>query len=151
MIADQTGKTVKDSDFRGRFMLVYFGYTLCPDVCPTTLGSVADALAKLAGQRSHLVPLFITLDPERDKPAALKTYLSAFGPEFVGLTGSTAEITKVAHGYRVWFRRHPLGHGGYALDHTSALYLMGRDGKFVTYYDDATDPEALARDLRKRI
>src|SRR5262249_49088433 len=92
LLTDQTGRTRSDTDFRGRYLLVYFGYSFCPDVCPTTLGVVADALAKLGARKNRIVPLFITLDPARDTPSVLKSYLSAFGPEFVGLTGAPDSI-----------------------------------------------------------
>ena len=151
-LTDQFGKTRTDSDLRGRYLLVYFGYTDCPDACPTTLGVIADAVPKLGPDKNKLVPVFITTDPERDTPSVLKTYLDAFGPEFVGLTGSPAAIKKAAGEYHVYFARHPLPGGGYSVDHSSVMYLMGPDGRFVTYYDDASmGPDALAADLRKRI
>jgi cytochrome oxidase Cu insertion factor (SCO1/SenC/PrrC family) len=152
VLTDQTGKTRSDKDFRGRYLLVYFGYSFCPDVCPTTLGIVADSFAKLGTRKSKIVPLFITLDPERDTPGALKAYLSSFGPEFVGLTGAPDSIKRAAQEFRVYYTRHSLPNGGYAIDHTSVLYLMGPDGKFITYYDDTSlGADALATDLRKRI
>jgi cytochrome oxidase Cu insertion factor (SCO1/SenC/PrrC family) len=151
-LIDENGSPRSDADFRGRFMLVYFGYSLCPDVCPTTLAVMADALAKLGPRRSHVVPVFITLDPERDNPRVLKNYLQSFGTDFVGLTGKPDTIRDVAATYRVYYSKHPLANGGYAIDHTSVLYLMGPDGKFVTYYDDETiGPNGLAEDLKKRV
>ena len=151
-LTDQTGKAGTDREFRGRYLLVYFGYSFCPDVCPTTLGVVADTFAKLGARKNKIVPLFITLDPERDKPGVLKNYLSAFGPEFVGLTGSPNSIRRTAQEFRVYYTKHPLPGGSYAIDHTSVLYLMGPDGKFITYYDDTSlSVDALATDLRKRI
>ncbi len=151
-LVDQNGTVRGDADFRGRFMLVYFGYSQCPDVCPTTLGVMADAFDKLGGKKSRVVPLFVTIDPERDKPGVLKDYLKSFGPEFVGLTGSASDIKKITNEYRVYFARHSLPGGGYSLDHSSVIYLMGPDGKFVTYYDDESiGPDALAADLKQRI
>ena len=151
VLTDQTGRTRSDRDFRGRYMLIYFGYTLCPDVCPTTLSVMADALAKLGPRRDRIVPIFITIDPDRDRPKVLSEYLKAFGTDFVGLTGSPAAIRKVASSYRVYYAKHPLAQG-YALDHTSVLYLMGPDGKFVTFYnDESIGPDALATDLKKRL
>jgi len=151
-LVDQNGKPRRESDFRGLYRLVYFGYTNCPDVCPTTLAAIAQAFGKIGARKTKLVPLFISIDPERDSPKVLKAYLSAFGPEFVGLTGSTSAVNSVAREYRVYFARHPLASGGYAVDHSSLLYLMAPDGSFVTFYEDQSlEPDALAADLRKRI
>lgn len=151
-LTDQNGKTRTDADFHGRYQLVYFGYSFCPDVCPTTLGVIADAYGKLGIRRARIVPLFITLDPERDNPKVLKGYLGSFGPEFVGLTGGMKAIYDVAQEYGVYFAKHPLPGGGYSVDHTSVIYLMGPDGKFITYYEDELlGPDALAADLRNRI
>jgi len=151
-LIDQTGKSRSDKDFRGRYLLVYFGYSFCPDVCPTTLGVVADTFAKLGARKTRIVPLFITLDPTRDRPGVLKAYLSSFGPEFVGLTGTPDSIKQTAQEFRVYYTKHSLPNGGYAIDHTSVLYLMGPDGKFITYYDDTSlGADALAADLRKRM
>ena len=103
-------------------------------------------------RKTKIVPLFITLDPERDRPGVLKSYLGSFGPEFVGLTGAPGAIKQAAQEFRVYYSKHPLPNGGYAIDHTSVVYLMGPDGKFITYYDDTSlSADALAADLRKRI
>ncbi len=151
-LIDQNGAIRSAGDFRGRFMLIYFGYSFCPDVCPTTLGVMADAMDRLGPLKGRVAPVFITTDPERDTPAVLKAYLKAFGPEFVGLTGSDGAIAAVAREYRVYYAKHPLPGGGYSVDHSSALYLMGPDGKFVTFYDDkSVGPEVIADDLKKRI
>jgi protein SCO1/2 len=151
-LIDQNGKKVSDADFRGRFMLIYFGYSFCPDVCPTTLGVMAQALDKLGNDR--IVPVFITIDPARDTPKVLKQYMAAFGPRFVGLTGDDAAIEKVEKAYRVYARKRPLDparpDGNYAMDHSSVMYLVGPDGKVVTYYDEAISPDDLAADLKKR-
>jgi protein SCO1/2 len=133
-------------------MLIYFGYSYCPDVCPTTLSLMADALDKLGPKATRVVPVFITIDPERDTPARLKAYMRSFGPRFVGLTGDLKTIVKVAADYRVYFRKHPLDGGNYGLDHSSVIYLMGPDGKFVTYWDDtAVGPDRLSDELRGRL
>jgi len=104
-------------------------------------------LAKLGTRSSRIVPVFVTIDPERDTPAALKKYLAAFGPNFVGLTGSLADVTSVAHEYRVYFAKQKLDGGGYALDHSSVIYLLGPDGKLAKFYDEAITPDRLAKDL----
>jgi cytochrome oxidase Cu insertion factor (SCO1/SenC/PrrC family) len=146
-LIDQNGLRRTDSDFHGHYVLLYFGYSYCPDVCPTTLGVMADALAKLGPRASRIVPVFITIDPERDTPAVLKKYLAAFGPNFVGLTGSLADITRAAHEYRVYFAKHKLESGGYAVDHSSVIYLLGPDGKLLKFYDAAETPDQLVKDL----
>ncbi|MBV9329960.1 MAG: SCO family protein [Alphaproteobacteria bacterium] len=149
-LIDQNGAARSDRDFRGRYMLVYFGYSSCPDVCPTTLGEIADAYAALGTRRTQLVPVFVTLDPARDTPKVLKGYLAAFGPEFVGLTGSERAIRNTAAEYRVYYSSHKVANG-YAIDHTGAAYLMDRAGRFLTFYDeDSLDPKLLLADLRKR-
>jgi protein SCO1/2 len=127
------GKPVSDKDFRGRYMLVYFGYTFCPDVCPTTLTAVADAMDKLGPKASRVQPLFITVDPKRDTPAVVKQYAGAFGKDVMGLTGTPAQIAAVAKEYRVYYAEHRTGPGpnDYSMDHSSILYLMGPDGSFI--------------------
>jgi protein SCO1/2 len=151
-LTDQNGARRASSDFRGRFMLIYFGYSTCPDVCPTTLSLMGDALDKLGRKSAAIVPIFITIDPERDTPARLKAYMASFGPRFVGLTGELASIKHVADLYRVYFKKEPLEGGGYGMDHSSVIYLMAPDGKFVAYWDDtAIGPEKLAAELRARL
>ena len=127
------GKPVTDTDFRGKYMLVYFGYTYCPDVCPTTLNAVADALDKLGPKADKIKPLFITVDPKRDTPAVVKQFAAAFGTRIEGLTGSAAQIATVAKEYRVYYAEHRTGPGpdDYTMDHSSVLYLMGPDGRFI--------------------
>jgi cytochrome oxidase Cu insertion factor (SCO1/SenC/PrrC family) len=154
-LTDQTGKTVSDADFRGRYMLIYFGYSFCPDVCPTTLSVIAQALDKLGNDGKRIVPVFITIDPERDTPKVLTDYMKAFGANFVGLTGSAAEIKEVEKKYRVYAVKKPVDPNnpkrGYGMDHSSVLYLMGPDGKLVTFYDEAIPAEDLAKDLRGKM
>lgn len=150
-LTGQDGKSRTDADFRGRFMLVYFGYSYCPDVCPTTLAMMSAALTKLGSRADRIVPIFVTVDPARDKPSVLKTYLASFGANFVGLTGTDKQIESVARAYRVYFAKHPLAGGNYAMDHSGVIYLMGPDGRFVTYYEDEIGPDKLAADLAKRL
>jgi len=147
-LLDGAGKTVTDKDFRGKFMLVYFGYTHCPDVCPTTLSDMGAALDKLpAADRAKIVPLFITIDPERDTTGLIGDYAHAFGPEFVGLTGSKNAIAAAEKEYHVYALRHPLEHGDYAMDHSSIIYVMGPDDKFLGLIEDATKPDDMAQQL----
>ena len=150
-LVDQNGAKRGEGDFLGHYLLVYFGYSHCPDVCPTTLGDIANAFEKLGARKSKIVPVFVTLDPGRDSPRVLKAYLAAFGPEFVGLTGSAAAIARAAREYRVSYAVRPLPEGGYAVTHASAIYLMGPDGKFIAFFEDDSGPDGLAADLRKRI
>jgi protein SCO1/2 len=150
-LTDQHGKRIGDKDFRGRYMLIYFGYSFCPDVCPTTLAVIAQALDKLGGRSHQVVPIFITIDPERDTPKVLDDYMKAFGPSFVGLTGGAAEIKDVEKRYRVYAVKKPLPGGSYGMDHSSVIYLMGPDGKMVSFYDEAVSPDELAKDLRSKI
>jgi len=149
-LIDQDGKTRRSGDFRGHFMLIYFGYSYCPDICPTRLAVMADALDKLA-DANRVVPVFITIDPARDTSGVLKAYLKAFGPRFVGLTGDAKAIDSAAGAYRVFYRKHPLAGGSYAMDHSSQIYLMGPDGKFIAAYDEAFGPDRLAAELKKRL
>jgi protein SCO1 len=145
------GQTVTDKDFRGKYMLVYFGYTFCPDVCPTTLNAVADAMDKLGPAASRIQPLFITVDPKRDTPAVIKQYAAAFGPKVEGLTGTPEEIAEVAKEYRVYYAEHRTGTGpnDYSMDHSSVLYLMGPNGDFVAPVRADQSGEEIAVNLKK--
>ncbi|MGE0222689.1 MAG: SCO family protein [Acetobacteraceae bacterium] len=127
------GKTVTDRTFRGKYMLVYFGYTFCPDVCPTTLNTVADALDRLGSKADRIQPVFITVDPKRDSPEVVKQYAAAFGPRIIGLTGTPEQIDTAARAYRVYYKEHRTGPepNDYTMDHSSVLYLIGPDGAFV--------------------
>ena len=150
-LTDQSGKRVSDKDFRGRYMLIYFGYSFCPDVCPTTLAVMAQALEKVGDRSRRVAPILITIDPERDTPKVLEDYVKAFGPTFVGLTGNAAEIKEVEKKYRVYAVKKPLEGGNYGMDHSSVIYLMGPDGKLVSFYDEAISPDDLAKELKQRL
>lgn len=129
-LTDTTGKTVTEADFRGRWMLIYFGYTFCPDVCPTELQAMAASLDQLGPLATQIRPVFITVDPQRDTPTALADYVKLFDDRLVGLTGTSAQIAAVAKAYRVYFARVDAKAGdAYLMDHSSFLYLMGPDGK----------------------
>src|ERR1700743_338280 len=112
-LMDQSGKPRSNTDFRGKYQLIYFGYSFCPDVCPTTLGVISQALDQMGVDQNRIVPIFITIDPERDTPKILKSYMPAVGPRFVGLTGTPAEIAAVEKEYRVYAKKQPLPSGGY--------------------------------------
>jgi protein SCO1/2 len=131
-LVDGAGRTVTDRDFRGQYLLIYFGYTFCPDACPTTLDDVAAALDRLGAKASRVQPLFITVDPKRDKPDVVGRYAAAFSPRLMGLSGSPEAIDAVLKEYHVYAAAQPAGGtGSYTIDHSSVLYLMGPDGRFV--------------------
>lgn len=149
-LTDGAGRTVTERDFRGRWMLVYFGYTHCPDACPTTLSDIGAALEKLpAPDRQKIAVLFITVDPARDTPAVVGAYAKAFGPEFIGLTGTPAELAPVEQSFRVYAQRHDLKGGDYAMDHSSIIYAMAPSGHFAALLDDSLSPADLAQHLEK--
>ena len=142
-LIDQDGKTVTAADFKGKPTLVFFGYTHCPDICPTTLDSLSQTL-KALGPDGQAAALFITLDPSRDTPVVMKDYLSSFDPRIVGLTGAQAAVDDVAHEYRVYAKRVPTGDGGYSVDHTGVVYLMDKNGAFVESFNPDLDKPAEA-------
>jgi protein SCO1/2 len=145
VLTDQNGARETQSMLRGKWTLVFFGYTFCPDVCPVTLSNLGAAIGKMGAQARNVRVIFITVDPERDTPAQLKTYLSSpsFPPGMIGLTGTTAQITDVAHAYHVYFRK--AGNGpGYSVDHTSVVYLMNPQGQFDRPVDVSSPPDGVA-------
>lgn len=150
-LTDHTGKRVTEQDYRGRIMLVFFGFTFCPDVCPSALQVMSAALDKLGPKADRFVPLFISVDPERDTPAQLAGYVQSFHPRLVGLTGSPAEIDAVVKAYRVYYRKveDPKSTAGYTIDHTSLIYVMGPDGAYRTHFAHTTDANAMAERLAK--
>ena len=149
-LVDHTGKRVSEQDFRGRFMLVFFGYTYCPDVCPTELQVMTAALDQLGPDADKIQPVFISIDPERDTPEVLASYVENFGPRLIGLTGSAEEMASVAKVYRVFYSKAgKTGSDEYLMDHSSILYLMGPDGGFVKHFTYTTDASALAANLKQ--
>jgi protein SCO1/2 len=151
-LTDQNGTLRTSADFAGKYTLVFFGYTYCPDVCPATLAIMAAALDKMGSRGNRIVPIFITVDPKRDTPEKIKSYLSSFGTRFVGLTGEPDQIAAVAKAYRVYYREHPAEDGGaYTVDHSGVVYLMDPSGKFIANYSLDTSPDTLAADLAKRL
>lgn len=145
------GSTVTDRTYRGKWLLVYFGYTSCPDLCPTTLLTIAETLKALGPDAAQTQPLFITLDPQRDTPAIMGEYVQSFDPRIVGLSGSLAEIDVVAQAYGAYVARHePEAIGGnYTVDHSNAIYLMDTDGVFVRAFDSDWSGETIALRLRE--
>jgi len=147
------GRTVTDRDFRGRHMLVFFGFTHCPDICPAELQVMAASLGELGDKAKDVVPIFITLDPERDTPEVVANYVKNFGPEFVGLTGTPEAIAEAAKAYRVAYSKFtPEGAEAgynYSIDHTALVYLMGPGGEFVTHIPYGTQAAKMAETLRR--
>ena len=148
-LTDQDGRTVTDQDQKGRPFLVFFGFTRCPEICPTTLFEISEILRKLGPDADRTRALFITVDPERDTPKALKDYLSSFDAHMVGLTGDSDAIAAVAKSYRVIYRKVPLDQGDYTMDHTAIVYLMGKDGRFVTPFNMKRRPNEAAEELKR--
>ena len=145
-LVDQDGRKVTEASFAGRPHLVFFGFTHCPDVCPTTLFRISEVL-KAAGDRGRdLRAVFITVDPERDTPAALKDYLSSFDPRITGLTGDRAAVDAAVKAYRAFARRVPTKDGDYTMEHTAIVYLMDAENRFVGSFDLNRPPEEAARD-----
>jgi protein SCO1/2 len=144
-LTNDHGAAVTDATYRGRWMLVYFGYTFCPDVCPTELQTIAGALDKLGPQAAQVTPLFVTVDPARDTPAALADYVKLFDDRIVGLTGTDAQIASVARAYRVYYAKDtPKDSSTYLMDHSSFMYLMGPDGKFRALFRQGMSAQELA-------
>jgi len=150
---DQDGRTVTEADFAGRYMLVYFGYTYCPDVCPTSLSVMADALDVLGAKADKIVPVFVTVDPERDIPEFLKEYIVHFHPRLVGLTGTPEQVAKMAKAYKVFYQKvgDGYGDGDYLMDHSSITYLIGPDGQFISHFGHGTGPETIAEQLARLV
>jgi cytochrome oxidase Cu insertion factor (SCO1/SenC/PrrC family) len=148
-LVDHTGKRVTEKDFAGKYMLVFFGYTYCPDVCPSTLQVMSVALDTLGPAAGGITPVFVTIDPERDTVEVLKAYVSNFHPRLVGLTGSPEEIAAMTKSWRIFYQRPKTEEGkkDYLMDHSTFLYLMGPDGKYVRHFAYGTDTKALAADL----
>jgi protein SCO1/2 len=148
-LIDPAGKVRRDTDFRGRLMLVYFGFTSCPDVCPTDLQQIGLALNRLGKAATEVAPIFITLDPQRDTRQVLSVYAPAFHSQIIGLTGSEAAIEQAARAYHVYHAKVAVpGALGYTVDHSSFLYLMGRDGKYIGFMPPGTTADRMVEILR---
>lgn len=148
-LIDQNGKTRSDAEFRGKLMVVYFGYTFCPDICPTDLMAITQALDTLGPRAESIQPIFITIDPDRDTKV-LADYLKAFHPSFIGLTGSADTIRQVANSYKAYYRKvEDKGSGEYSIDHSGVIYLMGRNGEYLGFVPPQTGPDRLIKILRK--
>ncbi|HWK46512.1 MAG TPA: SCO family protein [Stellaceae bacterium] len=151
-LVDQTGHTVTDQSYRGKWMLIYFGYTHCPDACPTALNDMALALDGLGAKRGAVQPLFVTVDPDRDTVEVMRDYTSAFAPDIIGLTGTQQQVDQAAKQYRVYAKKHPADTAGnYDMDHSSIIYVMDPKGRFVANFTHETSPEQMSAKLKELI
>lgn len=148
-LVDQNDKPITEADMKGQPFLVFFGFTHCPDVCPTTLFEVSEILRALGPDAKNLRALFVTVDPERDTPAVLKDYLASFDPRIIGVTGDEAAIAAAEKSYRVYAKKVPTDGGGYTMDHTAIVYLMNKDGRFVAPFNMKRRPEEAAAELKR--
>src|SRR6476646_6039694 len=148
-LTDQAGKAFTDKDLKGKPTLIFFGYTHCPDVCPTSLFEMSEVLRAMGKDADKVNAVFISVDPERDTPATMKDYLSSFDPHLEGLSGDPAETAKVITSYRVYAKKVPTKDGDYTMDHTALIYLMDRDGRFVSPFNLKRTPEEAATDLKR--
>ncbi len=144
-LVDHKGRAVRDQDYRGRHMLVMFGYTTCPDVCPTELQLITEVMELLGPAAAKVQPLMVTIDPERDTVEILADYIGNFHPSIIGLTGNLDRIRAAAKAYRVYFAKGAVDEDGeYFMDHSSFIYLMGRDGKYLSHFAHSTAPDDMA-------
>jgi len=150
-LTDQTGKTVTDKDFRGRYALVFFGYTHCPDICPAGLQLISAALDKIGSKADKVTPIFVSVDPQRDTPDTLAAYVKNFGDRIVGLTGTPEQVTAIAKAYRVFYEKTPneSDPSSYGMNHTSIIYLMGPDGEYVSHFTAMTSLDDMVEKLGK--
>jgi protein SCO1/2 len=148
-LTDQAGQTVTEKSLQGRPTLIFFGFTHCPDVCPTALFEMSEVLRAMGKDADRVNSYFVSVDPERDTPDIIKTYLQSFDPHLKGLTGSEAQVAAMMSAYRVYAKKVPLKDGDYTMDHTALIYLMDRDGKFVAPFNLKRTPEEAAADLKR--
>jgi cytochrome oxidase Cu insertion factor (SCO1/SenC/PrrC family) len=155
-LTDHNGRTVTEKDLLGKYSLVVFGYTFCPDICPTELGVMTEALNKLGTKAEAITPVFITIDPKRDTVEQVKNYVGSFHPRFVGLTGTEEQIKQAASAYRVYYAQADSGSSdpksdAYLMDHSTFIYLMSPAGEYVTHFGYGISPEDLASRLEKSV
>jgi protein SCO1/2 len=148
-LVDQNGKPFGDSDLKGKWHLVFFGYTHCPDTCPTALNEMALALDRLGEKRGEVGIVFITVDPERDTPEVLKSYVESFDMPIVALTGTAEAVKEAAKNYRVYYAKHPHGDGEYDMDHSAVVYVMDPSGRFTATFTPDSTAQAIAERLQK--
>ncbi len=153
VLVDHTGRERTEADLKGRHALIYFGYSFCPDVCPTALADMLIALDELGPDAARVQPVFITIDPDRDTPAVLRDYIPNFHPRLMGLSGSAAQVSRAARAYRVYYAKvdDPKAGEDYLMDHSSVIYLMDPDGRYLTHFSHGTAPDTMARRLRELV
>jgi cytochrome oxidase Cu insertion factor (SCO1/SenC/PrrC family) len=148
-LIDHTGQPRTDKDFRGKLLLIYFGYSYCPDVCPTDLQQIGLAVDRLGADGEAVQPLFITLDPERDTAAHLADYVPLFHPRLIGVTGSAEEIRRAALAYKVYYARYyPPGSPDYVIDHSSFIYLVDESGTYIGFFPTGTTADRMIEIIR---
>jgi cytochrome oxidase Cu insertion factor (SCO1/SenC/PrrC family) len=148
-LTNQQGQLVHATDYRGRIMLVFFGFTRCPDICPVTVANMSKAMELLGSQADSVAPVFISVDPEHDTPVVMKDFVSNFDKHMIGLTGSMEQIKQVTEAYKVYFAKASLPAGnGYAVDHSAFIYMMGKDGKFRRLFQNNADAAEIARAVK---
>jgi len=151
-LIDQTGKTRTDADFRGKLLIIFFGYTTCPDICPTELMQIGLAIDKLGAAGDEVQPLFISVDPERDTPSVLAKYVTNFHPRLIGLTGTPEQIRTVADSYKAYYARYSPPDGAvYLIDHTGFVYLMGRSGEYLGFFPPGTSADRMVEIIRQHL
>lgn len=151
-LVNDAGETVTDETFRGRYMLIYFGFTFCPDVCPTELGIMSAALDQLGEKAEKVQPLFVTIDPERDTPEVMARYVTLFHPRLRGLTGTPEQIASIAKAYHVFYRKaEDESSTDYTMDHSSIVFLMGPDGEYLKLFPPQTPPDKMAETIASYI
>jgi cytochrome oxidase Cu insertion factor (SCO1/SenC/PrrC family) len=150
-LVDHTGKLRTDVDFRGKLLLIYFGYSYCPDVCPTDLQQIGLAVEKLGTAGEDVQPLFITVDPERDTVAHLGEYVLLFHPRLIGLTGNAEQISKVAGEYKVYYAKYPPGSPDYVVDHSSFIYLVDEKGKYIGFFPPGTTADRMIEIIKMHL
>jgi protein SCO1/2 len=150
-LVDHTGRNVTDRDYHGYFTLVFFGFTMCPDVCPTTLQNVASVLQLLGDEGAKIRPLFVTVDPERDTPATLAGYVALFDPRIVGLTGTPEQIAHIARAYRIHYRKANDGSADYLMEHTAVLFLMAPDGRYLAHIPPDMPPKRAVETIHQHM
>ena len=151
-LVNQDGETVTEETYRGKYMLIYFGFTFCPDVCPTELGIMSAALDRLGDKAEKVQPIFITIDPERDTPEVMARYVKLFNPRLAGLTGTPEQIADVAKAYHVFYRKaEDESSTEYTMDHSSIIFLMGPDGEYLKLFPPQTPPDKMAEAIESYI
>ena len=151
-LTDQNGVTRRPEDFRGHLMLVYFGYTFCPDACPTALQDMSRAIDLMGNRGNDVQPIFITIDPARDTVEQMKLYASNFHPRLIALTGTPEQVAEAAKAYRVYYEKDKSSGGDdYLMDHTAFIYLMGQDGKYLSHFPPGTTAEQMAAAMEKHL